>query len=86
MNGGSEWWNEEVGRRWPKREELLENGFREEIRLVTYCRYRAHRVVVKRAVQVAKIMADQRWGERLGNDFEGNKKDVLERGKASEER
>ena len=29
---------------------------------------------MKRAVQVAKRMADRRWGERLGNDFDGNKK------------
>ena len=29
---GSEWWNEEmVIGKWPKREELLRNGFREEI-------------------------------------------------------
>ena len=33
-----------------------------------------HREVVKRAVKVAKRMADWRWGERLGNTFEGNKK------------
>ena len=31
-------------------------------------------MVVKQAVQVAKRMADRRRGERLGNDFEGNKK------------
>ena len=41
---------------------------------VTYDRYRTQRVVVKWAVQVAKTMTDRRWGERLGNDFEGNKK------------
>ena len=35
--------------------------------------YRAQRVVVKRAVKVAKRMADWRWGERLGNNFKGNK-------------
>ena len=29
---------------------------------------------MKRAVQAAKRMADRLWGERLGNDFEGNKK------------
>ena len=40
----------------------------------TYDRYREQRAVVKRAVKVAKRMADWRWGERLGNDFEGNKK------------
>ena len=32
------------------------------------------RSVVVQAVQAAKRMADRRWGERLGNDFEGNKK------------
>ena len=41
---------------------------------VAYDRYLAQRVVAKLAVQVAKIMAHRRWGERLGNDFEGNKK------------
>ena len=41
---------------------------------VTYDRYRAQRVAVKLAVQAAKRMADRRLGERLGNDFEGNKK------------
>ena len=41
---------------------------------VTSDRYRAQRVAVKLAVQAAKRRADRRWGERLGNDFEGNKK------------
>ena len=41
---------------------------------VAYDRYRAQRVVVKLAVEAAKRMADRRWGERLGNDFEGDKK------------
>ena len=41
---------------------------------VTYDRYRAQSVVVKQAVQAAKAMADRLWGERLGNDFEGDKK------------
>ena len=34
----------------------------------------SQRVAVKLAVQAAKRIADRRWGERLGNDFEGNKK------------
>ena len=42
--------------------------------MVAYDRYRAQRVVLKRAVKVAKRMAVWRWGELLGNDFEGNKK------------
>ena len=29
---------------------------------------------MKRAVKVSKRMADWRWGERLGNNFEGNKR------------
>ena len=29
---------------------------------------------MKLAVRAAKRMADRRWGERLGNDFEGNNK------------
>ena len=31
------------------------------------------------AVKVAKRMADWRWGERFGNDFEGNKKMFLKK-------
>ena len=31
-------------------------------------------MVVKLAVQAAKRMVDWRWGEHLGNDFEGNTK------------
>ena len=44
---------------WPKREELLRNGFRGQIRLPMsdYDRYWARRVVVKLAVQAAKRMA-----------------------------
>ena len=41
---------------------------------VTYDRYRAQTVAVKLAIQAAKRMADRQWGERLGNDFESNKK------------
>ena len=41
---------------------------------VTYDRYRTQRVAVKLAVKAEERMADRRWGERLGNDFEGNKK------------
>ena len=40
---------------------------------VTYDRYRAQRVAVKLAVQAAKRMADRQWGERLKNNFKGNK-------------
>ena len=30
---GSKWWNEEGVGRWPKRQELFRNGFREEVGL-----------------------------------------------------
>ena len=60
--------------RWPKREELLKNSFREEIGRVIYDRYSAQRVAVKLAVQAAKRISDRRFRERFGNDFEGNKK------------
>ena len=60
MNGGMK---KLVGR-WPKREELLSNGFSEEIGLPMT--YRTQIVVVKLAVQAAKRMADRRWGEAIG--------------------
>ena len=40
--------------------------------MVTYDRYRAQGVAVKLTVQAAKRMAVRLWGERLGNDFEGD--------------
>ena len=70
---GSEWWNEEVGRAVAKKRGAFEKLLQRRDR-VTYDRYRAQRVAVKQAVKAAKGMADRRWGERLGNDFEGNKK------------
>ena len=69
---GSEWWNEAVGRAVAGKRRAFEEWLQRRDRL-TYDRYRAQRVVVKRAVKVAKRMAD--WqSERLGNNFEGNKK------------
>ena len=56
---------------WRKR--AFEEWFQRRDR-ATYYRYRAQRVVVKLAIQATKRMADWRWGEQLGNDFEGNKK------------
>ena len=56
MNGGMKKWI----RRWPKREELLRNWLQRRDR-VTYVGYQSQRVVVKRAVKVAKKMADWRW-------------------------
>ena len=68
MNDGMKKWVG-VGRKDKSFEEWLQKRDR-----VTYYRYWAQRVAVKLVVQAAKRMADRRWGERLGNDFEGNKK------------
>ena len=57
---GSEWWNEEVGRAVAENGRALEEYLQRRDR-VTYDRYRAQRVVVKRAVQVAKRMAGRRY-------------------------
>ena len=69
---GSEWWNEEVGRAVAEKRRAFEEWL-QRIDRVTNDRYRAQRVVVKLAVKVTKRMADRRWGERLGNDFEDDK-------------
>ena len=69
----SEWWNGGVCRAGAEKRRAFEECLQRRDR-VTYDRYRAQRVAVKLAVQSAKRMADWRWGERLGNDFEGNKK------------
>ena len=68
---GSERWNEQVGRAVAEKRRAFEEWLQRKDR-VTYDRYWAHRVAVKLEVQAAKRMEDRRWGERLGNDFEGN--------------
>ena len=70
---GCEWWNEEVGSPVAEKRRAFEDWLQRRD-MVMYDRYRALTVVVKRAVQVEKRLADRRWGERLGNDLEGNKK------------
>ena len=70
---GSEWWNEEVGRAVAEKRRAFEEWLQRRDR-ITSDRYRAQRVAVKLTVQAVKRMADRRWGERLPNDFEGNKK------------
>ena len=73
---GSECWNEEVGRAVAEQRRAIEERLKRRDRL-TYDKYRAQRVVVKGAVKVAKRMADWRWGKRLGNNFETNKRIFL---------
>ena len=52
---GSEWWNEEAGRAVAEKRRAFEEWLLRRD-MAIYDRYRALRVVVKRAVQVAKIM------------------------------
>ena len=66
---GIGWWNEEVGRAVAEKKRAFEEWLQRRDK-VTYDRYLAHSVAVKLAVQAAKRIADQ----RLGNNFEGNKK------------
>ena len=69
---GSKWCNEEVGIVVAETRRAFEEWLQRRDR-VTYDRHRAQSVAVKLAVQAAKRLADRRWGERFGNDFEGNK-------------
>ena len=57
---GSEWRNEEVGRTVEEKRRAFEEWLQRRDRVI-YDRYRAQRVVVKRAVQVAK--KEQRTGD-----------------------
>ena len=61
MNGGMK---KSVGR-WPKREDLFEELLQRRDR-VTYDRYRAPRVVVKRVVQAAKKNDGPTMGRAIG--------------------
>ena len=81
---GSEWWNEEVdGPVAEKRRAFEEWLLRRD--MITYDRYRAHRVIVKRAVKVEKRMTECGDGEIGWGMVSRVKKYVLERGNASEE-
>ena len=57
--------NEEVGRAVAEKRRALEEWLHSRDRL-PYDWYRAQKVVVKRAVKVAKRTADWRWGKGLG--------------------
>ena len=55
----------------------MESAFKESLQRrerVTYHIYRAQRVAFNGQLKVAKKMSDRKLGERLGNDFDGNKK------------
>ena len=70
---GSEWWNEEVKKKVEEKKrafgEWLQCKSREK-----YESYKAKNVEVKRFVAEAKRMANDRWGQKLGREYEENKK------------
>ena len=69
----SEWWNDEVREAVRGKRVAFEEWLREQS-AVNYGRYRVQRNRVKEVVKVAKREANERWGRRIGADFEGNKK------------
>ena len=62
---GSEWWNEEVGGAVAEKRRAFEEWLERRDR-VTYDRCRALRVVVKRAVKVAKNKGGLSMGRAFG--------------------
>ena len=70
---GSEWWDEEVKIVVEEKRRAFEEwlGNRDAR---TYERYRQKRCEVKRKVKEAKRRADWRWGQKIGENFEQNKK------------
>ena len=70
---GSEWWNEEVKMKVEEKkkayEEWLQCRSREK-----YERYKEKNVAVKRHVAEAKRAANNRWGQKLSEEYEENKK------------
>ena len=72
---GSEFWNEEVGRTVAKKRKNFSGMASEKRGLpMTDTGKLPVQVAVKLQVQAANRILDQRWGERLWSDFEGNKK------------
>ena len=68
----SEWWSDDVGMVLAIKRGAFQKWLHRRY-WVTYDRYRALKPVVKQTVRIVKLMADWRWEERLGNDFECNK-------------
>ena len=73
MRKGSEWWNDEVRKVVGEKRKAFEEWLRCKT-AVAYDRYRVKRMEVKRAVRDAKRGADWRWGQKLGENYERNKK------------
>ena len=70
---GCEWWNESVERLVREKRELFEK-YLQERNEVTYGLYKGKRSETKRKVKEAKREADERWGDRVMQNFGGNRK------------
>ena len=70
---GCEWWNESIERH-VKEKKVLYERYLQERDLDAYERYKRKRNEVKRVIKDAKDEANERWGGRLMEDFERNKK------------
>ena len=70
---GCEWWNEEVKLAVAQKRKAFEQWLQARS-AVAYDNYREMRKVVKQVVRRAKRDADARWGRRLCQNFEENKK------------
>lgn len=70
---GSEWWSEEVGTAVGEKRKAFEEWLQNK-NDVTYERYKTKKLEVKRKVREAKRAADWRWGQKLGENYEQNKK------------
>ena len=70
---GSEWWNEGVKKVLTEKRQLFERWLQSK-RNEDWEVYKEKRREAKRAVEQAKRVANERWGERLASDFKDSKK------------
>ena len=70
---GCEWWNESAERHVREKRELFERYLQART-VMTYDLYMRKRAKTKRKVKEAKKEADERWGCRIMQNFEGNRK------------
>ena len=70
---GSEWWSEEVSAVVKEKRQAYEVWLQREDE-ASYEIYKEKRNHVKRVVREAKVRSDERWGRKLTDNFQENKK------------
>ena len=70
---GSEWWCEDVRKAVAEKRQAYEVWLQRRDE-ASYESYKERRNQAKRAVRVAKVRADERWGRKLTENFQENKK------------